>query len=315
MANELILFDQKFKIQRNSILNYLYSNSESKKQSDLELFIYSFTELYRLPIFVPLLNAMVTKLKHKEAIFKITPHMSWDRVLGHCASAPKEIKSQESSFKRGLFSRFYTIMIKKIVPSIIIHEIAHAMERVAEINLKDGFIQALEEDFKTENTNSLQLKAGVRDVMEKQLKNYDLQDHNPELFARFFEMLSMSYDVDGWGRYQYLYNEIENYFANTVAWTWNVLIPILENKTDDDVKKSAIMLVDKLEPYKKSWVKKHPSKFADVSDENKKWVESLKEEEKYVLDPEEVNKAFEGKEIKKLDNGVEYIEFNKENFK
>lgn len=309
MTNELILFDQKFRIQKNSILNYLYSNTESKNQSDLESFVYCFTELYRLPIFVPLLNAIVTKLKHNEAVFKITPIKSWDRVLGHCATAPREVKSQESSFKRKFFSIFYTIMIKKIRPDIIIHEIAHSIEYISGLNLNKGFLDALKSDFKAENYSSVHLRAGVKDVMEKQLKNYNIENYTSELFARFFEMQAMSYDVDGWGEYQFYYKEIKKYFTNTVKWTWDILIPILNKESDNDIKASALALVEKLEPYKKSWVKDHKSKFADVDDANKKWLESIKQEEKYSIDPESVLKTFENKETKTLSNGVEYFEF------
>ncbi len=313
MGNELVLFNQKFRVNKDSILNYLYTNTESKKQTDLESFVFCFTELYRLPILIPLLNAILTKVKHRDATFKVTPLYSWDRIAGHCVSAPKEIKDQESSFKKRFFSYYYTIMIKKIRPDIIIHEIAHSIERIAEIDLNNGFKQVLEADFKAGNSNSTHLKAGVKDVMETQLKGYKLEHHMSELFARFFEMLAMSYDVEGWGEYQFYYKEIEKYFTNTVKWTKEVLTPILDKKIDSDVKASSLALVEKLEPYKKSWVKNHQSKFANSDDPNKKWLSVVMQEEKHMFDPDDIIKTFDNKELKKLDNGAEYFEFKKKN--
>lgn len=311
MANDLIVFDNKFNVKSEPLLNYIYNHSQWERKTDLEYFIYCLTELYRIPLFVPILNAMITKLKHNEAVFKITPLKSWDRVLGHCTTATKEIKSGESIFKRGIFSKHYTIVIKKISPDIIIHEIGHAIEHISGINVNGDFKNVLKDDLKNNNSNSIQLKSAVKDVMETQLKNYKLECHMAELFARFFELLASSRDVGGWGNYQYYYKEITDYFVNTVVWAENVLVPILKKKTDGDIERDSIIFVNNLKPYKKEWVRNNRSRFANVKDMNNKWVESLSMEN----DDEEIAKScakfFDNKELKKLDNGVEYFEFKK----
>ena len=311
MANDLVLFDNKFNVKNNSVLNYVYSGTVAQRKTDLEYFIYCLTELYRIPIFVPLLNALITQIKHKNAEFKITPLKSWDRVLGHCTTATREVKSQESIFKKGLFSKHYTIVIKKIIPDIIIHEIGHAIEHISGININSDFKSALYEDFKTNNSNSIQLKSAVKDVMQNQLKNYKLESHMAELFARFFEMIAMSKECGDWGNYQFSYNEILDYFTNTVAWAENELIPILKKKTDEDVEKLSVDFVNNLKPYKKEWVRNHRSKFANVENMNNKWLESLLLERDDELIAESCKNFFEGKDLKKLDNGVEYFEFGK----
>ena len=192
MANDLILFDNSFEVKHNKILSYVYSNTIFEKKTDLEYFIYCLSELYRIPIFVPVLNAIITQLKRGNAVFKVQPLKSYDRVLGHCTTATKEVRSQESTFKNGIFSKHYTIVIKKIIPDIIIHEIGHAVEHISGINVNGDFKKALYEDLRLNNTHLLQVKSAVKDIMEQQLKNYKLENHMAELFARYFELVAMS---------------------------------------------------------------------------------------------------------------------------
>ncbi|MDR1498800.1 MAG: hypothetical protein LBS34_00740 [Rickettsiales bacterium] len=306
MANNLILFDNEFNLRNNVILNYIYSNLESVKKSDIETFIYCFTELYRLPLLVPLLDAIVTKLKHKQACFKLIPKNNWDRLNGHCTTVTKQEELQESIFKSRLFSKHYTIVIKKIIPDIIIHEIGHAVEHIAGIDIGDSFRVSLLEDLQLNCTHSVQVSAAIKSVMYTELEKYALKNKMAELFARFFELLGMSNEAGGWGRFQFHYDEILNYFINTVDWTNRVLIPILKKKTDSDVIDASAIFVENLKPFKNEWTKKHKHKFADVSDLNHKCRETTVNNEAFAND---VLDTFKDKELKTLDNGVEYFEF------
>ena len=117
MSNELIIYNDKIRKQDNLLISYLYSGLETGKKSYVDDFIFCITELYRIPLFTCMLNAVITKIKHKEAEFKLMPLRSWDRVLGHCATATKEIKAQESVFNKGLFTKHHTIVIRSITPT------------------------------------------------------------------------------------------------------------------------------------------------------------------------------------------------------
>lgn len=311
MKNEIIIFNNNFNIKNNnSILNYIYSNIEFQNKTDLESFIFSFTELYKLPILVSLLNSIITKLKHKQANFKLIPLKTWDRVLGHCKTVTKEIKAQESVFKQKLFNKYYTIVIKQNTSDIIIHEIGHAIESISNIDINKEFKANLDKDLHINNSNSIQLKAAVVDVMQKQLKGYELKNITSELFARFFELLAMSEEVGGWGKYQFNYTEISNYFKNTIIWTKNILIPILHKKIDQDIETDSIKFIENLKPYKKEWFRNNYSKFENVENMNNKWVETILGDEKHSIKPENVMDVFNKQESKTL-NGVEYIEFGK----
>ena len=310
MANDLIIYDDKVTKKDSLILNYLASGVETAKKSYVDDFIYCITELYRIPLFSCMLNAVITKIKHKQAEFKLMPLKSWDRVLGHCITATKEENSLESIFKNGLFSKHYTIVIKQISPTIIIHEVGHAVEHIANIDVNGGFKRCLLEDFKANNSGSIQLKSAVKDVMQEQLKNYQLEKVMIELFARYFEMLAMSNEVDSWGNYQFTLEDISIFFSNTTAWANDVLIPILKKRTDNDIEMASLDFVKTIEPYKKKWSQKFKSRFADTNDARNKWKEI---NERRDNDVKETIDYFNNQKLSKLDNGVEYIDFTKKN--
>lgn len=310
MSNELIIYNDKIRKQDNLLISYLYSGLETGKKSYVDDFIFCITELYRIPLFACMLNAVITKIKHKEAEFKLMPLRSWDRVLGHCATATKEIKAQESVFNKGLFTKHHTIVIRSITPTIIIHEVGHAIEHIAGINVNGDFKTNLYDDFRANNSSSIQLKSAVKDVMQEQLKSYKLEQTMVELFARFFEMLAMSKEVGGWGNYQFELEDISIYFSNTVAWANDCLVPILKKKTDRDIEKASIDFVNSIEPYKKKWTQQFKSRFVDTDDVKTKWQELHETTEKNVKD---TMTYFNNQQLSKLDNGVEYIDFTKKN--
>lgn len=308
MSTDIIIYDDKIKNKDNLILNYLYSGIETTKKSYVDDFTFCITELYRIPLFACMLNAVITKIKHKEAEFKLTPLKSWDRILGHCTTATKEVKAQESVFNKGFFSKHHTIVIKKITPTIIIHEVGHAIEHIAGINVEGEFKSCLYDDFRANNSSSIQLKSAVKDVMQDQLKNYKLEQTMQELFARFFEMLAMSKEIGGWGDYQFELEDIGIYFSNTIVWANNYLIPILKKKTDNDIEKASVDFINSIEPYKKKWTQQFKSRFVDTNDVKTKWQELHETTEKNV---EDTMNYFNNQQLSKLDNGVEYIDFTK----
>ena len=310
MANDLIIYNDKIAKKDNLIFSYLYGGIETAKKSYVDDFIYCITELYRIPLFAHMLNAVITKIKHKQAEFKLMPLTNWDRVLGHCATATKEVKSLESIFKNGIFSKNYTIVIKKFDPTIIIHEVGHAIEHIANINVAGDFKKNLLADFSANNSNSIQLKSAVKDVMQKQLENYQVEKIMAELFARFFEMLAMSKEVGGWGNYQFKFEEISVYFSNTMLWANEVLIPILIKNTDEDIENASRDFIKTIEPYKKRWTQQFKSRFVDASDAHNKWLELHDEKQKNV---EDTLNYFNRQSLSKLDNGVEYVDFTKKN--
>lgn len=317
MSNDLILFDTKFNIKENKLLSYLYNSTETVLKSDGEKFIYCFTELYRLPILKPLLDAILTEAKKGNAKFILQPLQNWDRVAGHCTTSfvDKKLIGEESSFKKGIFSKNYKIVIKKFIPDILIHEIGHAIEQISEIDINQDFRKNFAMDMQLKNSSNRQLSSAIEDVMEKQLKSYQLKSIMAELFARFFEMLAMSKEVGGWGDYQFTYLEISKFFLNTIDWTEKVLHPILYKMIDKDVSLSSLEFVNNLEPFKKQWTSRIQSKFANANNSENKWQStidtSMNSDKTLVKNVQDTMANISPDKISVLDNGVEYVDFRK----
>lgn len=231
------------------LLEIVSKNTVSKFEGDKEKFLRKFEQLYRLPILRPSLNLIVTKCKKSEANFVVQPLKNWDRCVGHC---------QTKGFfgKMGdMFSRKLTheIVIKTIESDIIMHEIAHAIEKTSGIDLNADFRKVLGLDMNGRVSSHLQVAPAVESVMKNELKSYKIHNVMEELFARYFELLAMSYEVGGFSRYQFKYENIVDYFINTTKWVEEYFNPLILKMIDGEVSKASEELVKNLKPYEKKW--------------------------------------------------------------
>jgi len=237
-----------------------------------EKFLRNFEQLYQLPILRPTLNLITTKAKSELVKFAIEPSKVWNRLAGHCQT--ESIFSKIGDFF--LRNHKHIISIKSINSEVIIHEIAHAIEKESGIDLNDEFRKVLGLDMKNRQSNNIQVARGVETIMVEQLKGYDKKHIMSELFARYFELLAMSYEVSGWSEYQFHYDDVTKYFANTTIWIEDVFNGIIGKKIDKKVLQWSNKLIQNLEPYKKKWtddVKSESSK-TQRSDAigSKKWT-------------------------------------------
>lgn len=307
----LIFKKNKFSLDKSFLRTMLNSNIEYSNIFDLEEFNDKFFSLYAIDIFKPLLDVVLTKIKENELKFKILPMKSWDRVNGHCETATIKEKENESIF----YKKNYTIIIRTIESSIIIHEIGHAIEHISEIDINKDFRKNLSLDTQNHNKNTnIQIKTAVVDVMQKQLKNYELKSTMPELFARFFELIAMSYEVDGFKKYQYYYKDVSKYFKNTIKWVKNDLTNILLKKIDKTIKNETSLFTKSMEQYEKKWASK--SKFSKFKNGGK-WTDNI--ESNTIENNREIGEIISSyeswqkdKEVQTLNNGVEYFEFGKQ---
>lgn len=232
-----------------TIINIISNQTTAKFSGDKEKFLKKFEQLYHLEILRPSLNLIVSKCKNKQANFVIEPLKNWDRCVGHCQT--------KGFFEKigNLFSKNFThtINIKTIDCRIIMHEIAHAVEKTSGIDLNSDFRRILGLDMNGKISSNLQVAPAVESVMIKELKSYKINNIMEELFARYFEMLAMSYEVDGFSKYQYKYEDIVAYFENTTLWIQNYFNPLITKMVDSDIKKETDNLIKNLQPYEKNW--------------------------------------------------------------
>ncbi|MDR2760260.1 MAG: hypothetical protein LBB09_00225 [Rickettsiales bacterium] len=318
MGAELILFDNKFDIKENKILLYLYNSIETTLKTDGERFVFCFTELYRFPIFKTLLDAILSEIKNKKNIkFILKPQVKWDRLAGHCATSfvrnfDQKLIGEQSKFSKGFFQRKHEIVIKNFSMQTIIHEIGHAIEHISGIDIERGFRQNFSADMKTWDSANQLLGRTVKDLMLDQLKNYPLESTMAELFARFFEILSMANDVDAWMDKRFSSEEIQRFYRNTVKWFYDELKPILLKKTDPEIAIASAEFVSGLQPIKKKWTDKIKSKFANVENPEKRFQEAFFGadnpclEKKGELSQAAFKEVF-GEKTKTLDTGAEYV--------
>ncbi|MFC1659221.1 hypothetical protein ACFL0U_01490 [Pseudomonadota bacterium] len=233
----------------NSIKEILLSKTKFDLEENKEKFIQSFVQLYQLEILRPSLNLIITKLKHNDAEFIIEVSKVWNRLAGHCTTTGFFEKIKDIFFHR----KKYCVSIKTITPDVIIHEMAHAVDQEMELDLNAEFRFVLGEDMKNKVSSHPHVADAVRSVMRDELKGYDFKNIMEELFARYFELLAMSYECGGYGRFHFRYGDIVRYFVKTTEWVEKILNPKILEKIDSDVTEYSEKLVEELEPYKKKW--------------------------------------------------------------
>lgn len=302
--------NKKFELNESLLYQTLNSNIDFKKLSDLDEFNSKFFRLYAIDILRPALNAVLTKVKLGEAKFTIDVMRSWDRVAGHCVTATTAEKEGNSIFLK----KNYTISIKSIEPSIIMHEIGHAIEHIANLNLERDFKKILALDVKLNNTRNIQITSAIKTILSDELKNYELESRTAELFARTYELLALSSEVDGLKNFQYNYQMISNYFVNILDFFNSTLNPILNKCTDKDILKSSDEYCKHLQKYEKKWSSKSRySKFTNGA----KWTDNVTTNNS--LEDSEIREiigSFEqwqnGRTVHKLDDGTEYFLFGED---
>jgi len=236
-------------------------------------FLYNFEQLYQIPILRPSLNLIVTKAKLGLINFKIEPVTLIKKIGGSC-------KTESLFHKMGnIFSKKHTILIKNITPEIIMHELAHAIEKESGIDLNGDFRKALGFDMKNRQPSNIQLAKAVKIITFNELKKYKAKNYMAELFARYFELLAMSYEVGGWGKYQFHYADISKYFENTTNWIEQIFNELISKKIDKEILKWSDNLVQNLKPYQKEWTEKFNSNVKDSEKTNlsrrKNWAKKV----------------------------------------
>jgi hypothetical protein len=233
----------------NKILEILSKNLKFDLRENKEKFLKSFEQLYQLEILRPSLNLIVTKIKNGDVEFIIEVSSVWNRLAGHCQTTGFFEKVKDVVFHR----KKHCITIKTITPDVIMHEIAHAIEKEIELDLNTEFRAVLGIDMKDRTASHPNVANAVKSVMRDELKEYDLTNIMSELFARYFELLAMSYECGGYGRFHFYYKDISGYMEQTTKWVIEKLNPAILKKIDSDVDGYSKDLVGNLKPYEKKW--------------------------------------------------------------
>jgi len=190
--------------------------------SELDKFVHYFLELYRIEIFKDGLDLILTKLHEKHLRFEIKQIQGWDTNVG-C------FLTEQRSFYNKTLGKFLNknspkIILRKLSHNVLAHEMAHALEFESGVDLGEEFRKCIGLDMKNREPELITLKSQKQRLMVEALKTYPKNQFISELFARYFELLSVSRDVCQHG--DFATNDVEGFFVNTT----NFIVKIFNSK-------------------------------------------------------------------------------------
>lgn len=121
------------------------------------------------------------------------------------------------------------IIIKSFLHNVLAHEMAHAVDFESGLDLDQGFRSAIGVDMKN-RANLVSLQAEIKRLMVDALKAYPKEQFVAELFARYFELLSICHDVIGRGAFET--RQVYEFFGNVDAFIRRVFNPKIRTKID-----------------------------------------------------------------------------------
>lgn len=199
--------------------------------ADLDKFVKTFCQLYRIELFKDGLDLILTKLKEKDIKFEVRITKGWDTNLGcYLTEQSKVFTKVFGTFSTSLKK---TIILRQMTCSLMAHEMAHALELESGINLGEEFRQCIGFDMKSREPQSVVLKGEIKRLMVDALKSYPPHQFISELFARYFELLSVSRNVRAAG--DFTTSEVMEFFTNTTNFIERIFNPNIRGKIDSKI--------------------------------------------------------------------------------
>jgi hypothetical protein len=196
-------------------------------------FIEVFKDLYRIELFKDGLDLILTKVKQQHLKFEVKIIKGWDTNVGCFLTEKKSIVDKVAG--KIFYNRNLKIILRQLSRNVMAHEMAHALEYESKINLGEDFRKAIGYDMKNREPQMITLKAEVKRLMVDALKSYKPEQFLSELFARYFELLSVSRDVQSRGDFST--KEVMEFFTNTTNFIVDIFNPQIKNKIDPEIAK------------------------------------------------------------------------------
>lgn len=198
---------------------------------DSDKFLKIFCDLYRIELFKDGLDLILTNLKKKHIKFEVRVMKGWDTNLG-CF-----LTEQNSYYddKLGKFIRTNEpkIILRNLSHNLLAHEMAHALEFESGLNFGEDFRTAIGFDMKNRDPQSHALKGAIKHTMVDPLKLYKPGQFLSELFARYFELLSLSRNVCAHGDFSTV--DVMGFFENTTKFLAQIFNPKIKIKVDAEI--------------------------------------------------------------------------------
>lgn len=254
-----------------------------------------FANLYRIELFKDGLDLILTKVRQRDLLFEVHLVKGWDTNLGCYLTEQSRVFNKVS----GVFNRKIKkkIILKSFSVNVLAHEMAHALEFESEINLeKDGFRKAIGFDMKGRKADFLPLRGEIKRLMVDALKAYPQHQFISELFARYFELLSISKNVNEKGAFETA--QVMDFFANSTKFVGEIFNPQIRYQIDDDIAKKTLEIAKNvvLEAPKTHFQDGTGSFFKQKGEDGKKsWMKNVKSNAGYQLGWQQYQKQLEDK--------------------
>lgn len=198
---------------------------EDKKFAD------QFTSLYGIELYKDGLDLILTKAREGNLVFEVKIIKGWNTDDGCCVTDQKKIYNQIlKTFTRKLDHK---IIIRNFAVNVMAHELAHMVSIESGFELNEDFRKAVGFDMKNRMPENVVLSAAIKRLMIDAVKSYPPNKVLSELFARFFELLSTSRDVNKNGDFQS--KDVTDFFINTTKWIKEVFNPHIKKMIDRDI--------------------------------------------------------------------------------
>lgn len=240
----------------------------------IDHFMEVITRIYQYEIFKPMMDLVASKACEKKLYFKIIPKKMFNLDEGNCRTIESGVFNK--FLNKFIAKKEYTITIRKITPDVIIHEIGHMMEKEAELQLSEGFKNAITSDIKGRNFGNLSLGAAINSVLVKEVANYPIDQIGSELFTRYFQMLAMAKEVSGKAAdYAFSLGEVYKAFPATELWMFENLYKRLMPKFNTDIVKASEQYIVPIEEIEHKWSGEKVKSFHG-GDKDIRWSKSIK---------------------------------------
>ena len=201
-----------------------------------------YADLYRIELYKDGLDAILTKVKNKKLKFEIRIITNWDTNIGCYLTEQNKIYNK-------FLGKFNTqisqkIIIRQLLHNVIAHEMAHALDFSSGLNLNEDFRKAIGFDMKDRDPNFPTLKFDINRLMVDALKSYPQNQFIAELFARYFELLSISRDVCGKCDFETIH--VTDFFINTTNYVRQIFNSQIKSQIDPEIAKATSELVQKI---------------------------------------------------------------------
>lgn len=254
-----------------------------------EKFFKLFCDLYRIELFKDGLDLILTKVKEKDLHFEVKIIKGWDTNVGcYLTEQNKLFNKVFGNFSNSIKKK---IILRRLSYNLIAHEMAHALEFESGVNLGDEFRKCIGLDMKDRDPQSVVLKGEIRRLMVEALRAYPEHQFLSELFARYFELLSISRDVRADG--DFTTAEVMNFFANTTNFIRQKFNPLIKAKIDSKIANHTIEIVnrvritenkqqfqEKVESFHKKTTSQGVKSWSSNIKSNASWIKGIELEDK-----------------------------------